>query len=435
MINGEYWLTGDAYSTFADGDVGDYNHAMYAFGSAIGLDEDQLSKLYDAGVEANANGIDFRAAAEAWIKEKLEPDYHELDWTDPNLLMAIREQDTVLDCMKEFVGLFGPDIESHCTDEDVIRSLGMAYLVEAGANEDYLKWYLSDPQGDPRDYAIEHMGWIRVDGDSFQMWTFTDGELSEIRNFDGWPEEDDDDNELKSSSQDVGIEELSTNKHFSVPLRMLFDEQLSAKDIVALMENEEALGKYEHANKQYEGEEHEHLALNPALQVPLEDHEDYIDIGHGKGGVSWVWSHNANKIQLRSHMANEYYHFKGRYDPKTHEASVLSPDHDDIVPDWLLVRLEEKFGTGLRVVAFNPGGSTMNNSLKLNKRIWRLVVRRATPRLREDPRRADQDACERAVNAALEETGIDVGSLRTGQIEGLWADVLCAAATLDELQR
>ena len=263
MINGEYWLTGDAYSTFADGDVGDYNHAMYAFGSAIGLDEDQLSKLYDAGVEANANGIDFRAAAEAWIKEKLEPDYHELDWTDPNLLMAIREQDTVLDCMKEFVGLFGPDIESHCTDEDVIRSLGMAYLVEAGANEDYLKWYLSDPQGDPRDYAIEHMGWIRVDGDSFQMWTFTDGELSEIRNFDGWPEEDDDDNELKSSSQDVGIEELSTNKHFSVPLRMLFDEQLSATDIVALMENDEAFEKYERANKQYEGEEHEHLSLNP----------------------------------------------------------------------------------------------------------------------------------------------------------------------------
>jgi hypothetical protein len=72
---------------------------------------------------------------------------------------------------------------------------------------------------------------------------------------------------------------------------------------------------------------------------------------------------------------------------------------------------------------------------KLNKRTWRLVVRKATPRLREDPRRADPDACERAVNAALEETGIDVGSLSTGQIEGLWADVLCAAATLDELQK
>jgi hypothetical protein len=72
---------------------------------------------------------------------------------------------------------------------------------------------------------------------------------------------------------------------------------------------------------------------------------------------------------------------------------------------------------------------------KLNKRTWRLVVRGATTKLRKDPRRADPDACERAVNAALEQAGIDVGGLSTGQIEGLWADVLCAAATLDELQK
>ncbi len=213
----------------------------------------------------------------------------------------------------------------------------MAYLLEAGADEDYLKWYLSDPQGDPRDYAIEHMGWIRVDSDSFQMWTFTDSELSEIRNFDGWPEEDDDDNDLKSSPQEVGIEELSTGKHLSVPLRMLFDEQLSAADIKNLMQDDEAFEKYEQANKHYEGEEHEHLSLNP------------------------------------------------------------------------------------------PG--------ELNKRTWRIVVPDATKRLRADPRRSDPDACERAVNAALEAAGINIGKLNSGQISGLWADVLESASNLDKLAK
>ena len=335
MISGEYWLTGDGSSTFADGDVGDYNHAMYAFGSAVGLDEDQLYRLDKKGIEANANGIDFRAAARAWIEENLDEQYHEMDWTDPALLQAIREADVDLKCVQEYVALWGPDVESRCTDDDVVSALGMAYLIEAGADKDYLEWLLSDLQGDPRDYAIEHMGWIRVQGDNFQMWTFGDGELAEIRGFDGFPETDDDDADLQQSSQEIGIEEASTGKHFSIPLQMIFNERLDAAAIIRLMNDREEFEKYKRATKQYEGEEHEHLALNP-----IKVGDNFIDVN----GVKWFIV-----------FMNNIYHI-GRHwpDTDTFEWSLALTERDAISKAKIIQR------TGKHV------GDTMMNPPKFN---------------------------------------------------------------------
>lgn len=80
---------------------------------------------------------------------------------------------------------------------------------------------------------------------------------------------------------------------------------------------------------------------------------DYLDIGHkGTGNISWVWDDVDKKIIRRWHAPNEYWPYKGRYDPKKRSISVYSTEHHDIVPEWLQEALEREFGSGNEFIPF-----------------------------------------------------------------------------------
>ncbi len=90
----------------------------------------------------------------------------------------------------------------------------------------------------------------------------------------------------------------------------------------------------------------------------------YIDIGHGDRNAI-LWIHEGNRI--RSCKAGDDTHesiwtssvinyWRGRFDPKTLELSVMAPElyKGSTIPQWLLDKLEAKFGTGLSTWRFNP---------------------------------------------------------------------------------
>ncbi len=90
----------------------------------------------------------------------------------------------------------------------------------------------------------------------------------------------------------------------------------------------------------------------------------YMDIGHGDRNAV-LWLHEDDKI--RSYIAGDDTHasiwgsgamsrWRGRFDPKTSEISVQAPVlyRGSMIPQWLLDKLEAKFGTGLQTWRFNP---------------------------------------------------------------------------------
>ncbi len=92
----------------------------------------------------------------------------------------------------------------------------------------------------------------------------------------------------------------------------------------------------------------------------------YIDIGHGDRNVI-LWAHCGGRIEsfragddthetLWGNRALNYW--RGRFDKKTLEISVVGPvmSRATSVPQWLLDKLEAKFGTGLQTWKFNPIG-------------------------------------------------------------------------------
>jgi len=170
ILSGEWWLDSSGMATFADGDVGDYNHAMIAFQAALGIDLD----LPEA----------------------------------PELI----------------------PFESFSQE-------ALKYLKKHNANSEAIN-YLKDGS-DPRDYALEYMGWIRVHGDNFQVWDFNDDALDKIKNSDVW-EQADSPEELEDSDEHVLIEQSKNNKSWSVPLKVLFKAQ-SAEGLKRYMEG---IGKW-----------------------------------------------------------------------------------------------------------------------------------------------------------------------------------------------
>ena len=91
--------------------------------------------------------------------------------------------------------------------------------------------------------------------------------------------------------------------------------------------------------------------------------KSYVDIGHGDR-KSILWAHEDNRI--RSYVAGDDTNesiwgsramnlWRGRFDPKTMEISVVAPVlfKGSSIPNWLLDKLEAKFGTGLQTWQFN----------------------------------------------------------------------------------
>lgn len=193
----EAWLDGSGYATFADGDIGDRNHEMVAWQSAIGLDGDLVEKLaFKHNIELNANGIDFDGLGNLYAEEN--------------------------------------EIEVRDTAHRV--QLARQWLEENGADMEFVDW-----TDDARSYMMKKSGWVRVAGSSFQLYEFNADTLDNIRNTDLYENvETDDGNDPAESEDDVWIEEMSTGESFVVTLRELLDSSLGVEALKAIARGEES---------------------------------------------------------------------------------------------------------------------------------------------------------------------------------------------------
>lgn len=181
MEHGEWFIDESGSTTYADGDVGVAGHQRVAWESFFGISEDDAYKLPDEVKEAlfyEIGSVDFAALGEY---------YSELE-----------------------------NIEVEEDDDSKFIELGRKYFSELGGNLELVDY------SDPRDYAMEKHGWIRVVNDRFQTWVFDADALDRIQNFESWEEEDESDENSYAT-----IEELSTGKYFEIP----YNELLAAKTV------------------------------------------------------------------------------------------------------------------------------------------------------------------------------------------------------------
>jgi len=141
----EFWILDTGEIVSADGDIGDYNHAAHAYARAIQFCVDSLPD--------NEVGNRIRHAISQFINEP-----------DPT---AVRV--TVWDICSELIedGLI--PFEAY---EDPIEYL-------AGIGFDRESYDILNEE-DPREWAMEKLGWIRVVNDSFTVWSLTRDELLRI---------------------------------------------------------------------------------------------------------------------------------------------------------------------------------------------------------------------------------------------------------------
>lgn len=258
LQHGEWWIDESGDATFADGDTGDVNHEMVAFAAFIGLDEEQLERI-----DTSANGINYYAAAEAFLEDNdISENLEELQQLFKNGSLA--EKREFADKYGLYVDLEADQELKYGTLEDVPLlpwqeknpapqtlleqafrehfnvghpndslevALGTAWLEANGADMEFIKWWDEQTNPDAREYAVEHHGWVRIHDDNFEVWEFTDDTLSNIQAADlDWSEEDDKGIPLDESQEEVWIEERSTNKTYSVPVSIL----LNAKNVAEL---------------------------------------------------------------------------------------------------------------------------------------------------------------------------------------------------------
>lgn len=171
-LSGEWWLDDYGQATFADGDgdVGDANHESIAFAAALGLPS---GDNYDG----------------AW--------------------------DELPEVLRDLVP------GDHFTDEQVEA------LREMGADEKAIEFL--GKGGDARNYAIEHMGWIRVKGGNAQCWKLDDHVLHALQRADFWESNWTDyegrtsyETDIEKSEDEFCVEEVSTGAYRCFPLRDLF---------------------------------------------------------------------------------------------------------------------------------------------------------------------------------------------------------------------
>ncbi len=129
-MSGEYWLDGGT-ATYADGDIGDMNHEGYVIDQAQRLVIDSFPEA----PEFDSNSPDWDSF-EAWLEETYGED-------ETELIAALKKADVSED-------LF-----------DVARGIGHI---------------------DPRAYAAEHWGWVRVAGNDIQLDTLNKEKLKDLAN-------------------------------------------------------------------------------------------------------------------------------------------------------------------------------------------------------------------------------------------------------------
>lgn len=124
-----------------------------------------------------------------------------------------------------FYSILEIDPEDHEIPEmipgDSLSDEAISYLRANGIAEEKIEFFKDG--ADARDYAIEHLGWIRVAGDNCQMWEFSNDALERIKGASEIWEDCDDPEGVEVSEDTLYIEQYKDNKTFSPTFKELFE--------------------------------------------------------------------------------------------------------------------------------------------------------------------------------------------------------------------
>lgn len=203
--SGEWWIDDSGSAEFADGDVGDVNHEMLAFASALGIDADTAES---AGI--NPDNIDYDQLGLLLLQEHGE----RADETEIRQMSAAEWKQLA-------TRLKVPP--ARLKSKERLYNLGIQWLVDHDANMEFIEWRQNHPQSDARLYAVQNLGWVRVHGNNFETWELTDKVLRNIQNAEEiWDSEGSGDwDAINASDEKIYIEERKTGKLWTVPQKVL----------------------------------------------------------------------------------------------------------------------------------------------------------------------------------------------------------------------
>lgn len=169
IASGEWWIQEDGFAMFADGDIGDQNHAGMALGTILAQ--------------------------------------HDIDPEDPNVPEIIAMEPLSKEAKK--------------------------YLKKHGVPKNVIE-YLDG--GDPREYMIEHNGWIRLVGTNAELWEFDEPTLDSLRGgiWEAWDGDAWGDIDPEELDFDVTIEEAKTRRTFDVPFKALMEDRMDVESLKRL---------------------------------------------------------------------------------------------------------------------------------------------------------------------------------------------------------
>ena len=171
VAGGEWWIQDDGFTMYADGDIGDQNHAMAAYATIL--------SEYDIDPER-----------------------------------------------EEYMPVLVPYSPLDASDTAWFRKRGVKGAV--------LK--LLKDGDDPREWMIEHRGWIRLAGANAELWKFDAATLDSLRSgiWEAWDGDAWDDMDPEELDFDVTIEEAKTRRTFAVPLKALMDDRMDVESLKRL---------------------------------------------------------------------------------------------------------------------------------------------------------------------------------------------------------
>lgn len=212
-LRGEWWIDDLGESTFADGDIGDYNHEMLAMEGAleVNLEEGhwQLEKSGEEIAEALAAEPDFYASVlkdlGLTVEDLARGNYHEADLT------------------AEAIG--GLEAAYSMTPATVLAVKVLDGNVDAAKE-------MMTSNLDAREYMMVHHNWIRVQGPHFQLWDYDLDAKERILDF--LEEELPEDEPYDDAT--IEIEELSSGSLFSKPISELKQKKQNPEDLTGLRE-------------------------------------------------------------------------------------------------------------------------------------------------------------------------------------------------------
>ncbi len=219
ILRGEWWIDDNGDATYADGDVGDQNHEMVAFESLSGIGSEELGM--------GPSDFDVNSIVERYL------DGQQTDVTSDDIEKMSPA------AFKKFAKSLSINTKRK-GDFSKAEIVALQELEDRGANPSFFEWFFdAGNAADARDYALEHKGWIRVQGDHFQVWDFNDDALDRIKNFDGW-EETENPEELENSEDEIYIEQYKDNKTWTISLKDIF----KATSAEGLKRYKDGIGKW-----------------------------------------------------------------------------------------------------------------------------------------------------------------------------------------------